>query len=67
MDSEPEKQIQNLKLKYVTIVNQYDNQKQTFAYDIIAKICYYIDIATLLRIPVEYDKFIDKEGNFIPD
>ncbi len=67
MDSEPEKQTKNLKLKYVTVVNQDDNQKQTFAYDVIQKICYYIDIATLLRIPVEYNKFIDKEGNFIHD
>lgn len=67
MDSEPEKQTKNLKLKYVTVVNQYDNQKQTFAYDAIQKICYYIDIASLLRIPVEYNKFIDKDGNFIPD
>ena len=67
MDSEPEKQTKNLKLKYVTVVNQYDNQKQVFAFDTITKICYYIDIATLLRIPVDYDKFIDMAGNFIPD
>ena len=67
MDSEPEKQTQNLKLKYVTVVNHYDNQKQVFAFDTIKKICYYIDIASLLRIPVDYDKFIDMGGNFIPD
>jgi hypothetical protein len=67
MDSEPEKQTKNLKLKYVTVVNTYDNQKQIFAYDVIQKKCYYIDIVNLLRIPVEYSKFIDKEGNFIPD
>jgi len=67
MDSEPEKQIKNLKLSYLTVVNPYDNQKQTFAFDILQKICYYIDISSLTRIKVDYDKFIDKMGNFIYD
>ena len=64
MKEDSETLIQDLDLKYIYVINKYDKQLLTFAYNNSKKVCYNIYKNTI-KIPVNYNHFFDKNGNFI--
>lgn len=56
-------------LKYATIT-PYNTEPMLFAYDVTKKECYNVLISSnqdIIKIPVDYAEFIDKNGNFITE
>ena len=65
-DSEPELKQD---LKYLTVKNNYSNDELTFAVNFKKQLLRYVDNTSKLLdlVPVEFEKFFDKNNNFIND
>jgi hypothetical protein len=65
-DSEPELKQD---LKYLTVKNNYSNDELTFAVNFKKQLLWYVDNTSKLLdlVPVEFEKFFDKNNNFIHD
>lgn len=65
-DSEPELKQE---LKYVTVKNDYDKAELTFAVNFKNRLLWYVDTTSKQKdmIPLEFEKFFDKNNNYIKD